>query len=280
VVIEMTKTQSVLFAAAVALVVAVGARSAGQTPTTTAGVAAAPGKASVRRQASTGARGGGPAASRPRVPPAPTEAAFQAVTHALLNDTCGECHNNIQLEAGLDLTRSFTVESLTRDRDLWELVLAKLKAREMPPPDVVRPDQQVDALAKFLEHEFDRADAAAAPDPGHVVAHRLNRTEYTNTIRDLLAIEFRADKDFPTDDSGDGFDNIGDVLTVSPVLMEKYLSAASRCPSPSKSSTACGSRTCGGWIRATSRRLIASISTPITRCASDCRATARKTPNR
>jgi hypothetical protein len=224
----MTKTQSVLFAAAVALVVAVGARSAGQTPTTTAGVAAAPGKASVRRQASTGARGGGPAASRPRVPPAPTEAAFQAVTHALLNDTCGECHNNIQLEAGLDLTRSFTVESLTRDRDLWELVLAKLKAREMPPPDVVRPDQQVDALAKFLEHEFDRADAAAAPDPGHVVAHRLNRTEYTNTIRDLLAIEFRADKDFPTDDSGDGFDNIGDVLTVSPVLMEKYLSAASR----------------------------------------------------
>ena len=66
------------------------------------------------------------------------------------------------------------------------------------------------------------------PDPGRVTARRLNRAEYTNTIRDLLAIEFRADKNFPTDDSGEGFDNIGDVLTVSPVLMEKYLSAAGR----------------------------------------------------
>src|SRR5207237_4315228 len=95
-------------------------------------------------------------------------------------------------------------------------------------PGVVRPEEQIDALPKFLEREFDRADAAAPQDPGHIVAHRLNRTEYTNTIRDLLAIEFRADKNFPTDDSGDGFDNIGDVLTVSPVLMEKYLSAAGR----------------------------------------------------
>ena len=66
------------------------------------------------------------------------------------------------------------------------------------------------------------------PDPGRVTARRLNRAEYTNTIRDLLAIDFRADKNFPTDDSGDGFDNIGDILTVSPVLMEKYLSAAGR----------------------------------------------------
>ena len=81
---------------------------------------------------------------------------------------------------------------------------------------------------KFLETEFARADAAMKPDPGRVTARRLNRAEYTNTIRDLLAIEFRADKNFPTDDSGDGFDNIGDVLTVSPVLMEKYLSAAGR----------------------------------------------------
>ena len=81
---------------------------------------------------------------------------------------------------------------------------------------------------KFLDTEFDRADAAMKPDPGRVTARRLNRAEYTNTIRDLLAIEFRADKNFPTDDSGDGFDNIGDVLTVSPVLMDKYLSAAAR----------------------------------------------------
>ena len=68
----------------------------------------------------------------------------------------------------------------------------------------------------------------SSPIPGRVTARRLNRAEYTNTIRDLLAIEFRADKNFPTDDSGEGFDNIGDVLTVSPVLMDKYLSAAAR----------------------------------------------------
>ncbi len=66
------------------------------------------------------------------------------------------------------------------------------------------------------------------PDPGRVTARRLNRAEYTNTIRDLLAVDFRADRNFPTDDSGEGFDNIGDVLTVSPMLMEKYLSAAGR----------------------------------------------------
>ena len=81
------------------------------------------------------------------------------------------------------------------------------------------------------------------PDPGRVTARRLNRAEYTNTIRDLLAVDFRADKNFPTDDSGEGFDNIGDILTVSPVLMEKYLSRRrpdrrarrsprSRCPKP------------------------------------------------
>ncbi len=83
-------------------------------------------------------------------------------------------------------------------------------------------------LVKFLDSEFARADASMKPDPGRVTARRLNRAEYTNTIRDLLAIEFRADRNFPTDDSGEGFDNIADVLTVSPVLMEKYLSAAGR----------------------------------------------------
>ena len=66
------------------------------------------------------------------------------------------------------------------------------------------------------------------PDPGRVTARRLNRSEYSNTIRDLLGVDFRAEKDFPTDDSGHGFDNIGDVLTISPVLMEKYMAAAER----------------------------------------------------
>src|SRR5690606_356712 len=78
----------------------------------------------------------------------------------------------------------------------------------------------------FLEAEFERVDALTPPDPGHVVARRLNRAEYSNTIRDLLAIDFRADRRFPTDDSGEGFDNLGEILTVSPVLMEAYMDAA------------------------------------------------------
>ena len=90
----------------------------------------------------------------------------------------------------------------------------------MPPEDVLRPEAEINNLVKFLETEFARADALMKPDPGRVTARRLNRAESTNTIRDLLAIEFRADKNFPTDDSGDGFDNIGDVLTLPPLLME------------------------------------------------------------
>jgi hypothetical protein len=97
----------------------------------------------------------------------------------------------------------------------------------MPPKGIPRPPQEkVTAFTNFVHGEFDKADALMKPDPGRVTAHRLNRNEYKNTIRDLLAVDFRADKDFPTDDSGYGFDNIGDILTISPVLMEKYMNAA------------------------------------------------------
>jgi hypothetical protein len=94
-----------------------------------------------------------------------------------------------------------------------------------------RPQAQIDALVKYVQGEFDKADRNVKPDPGRVTAHRLNRNEYANTIRDLLDVEFRAQKDFPTDDSGEGFDNIGDILTISPVLMEKYMAAAERIAS-------------------------------------------------
>jgi hypothetical protein len=73
---------------------------------------------------------------------------------------------------------------------------------------------------------FDRADAAAKPNAGRVTIRRLNRTEYNNTIRDLLGVDFKPADDFPADDVGYGFDNIGDVLSVSPLLLEKYLAAA------------------------------------------------------
>ncbi len=93
----------------------------------------------------------------------------------------------------------------------------------MPPAGVRKPPAaQMEALTGFVQNEFDREDKDARPDPGRVVTHRLNRSEYSNTIRDLLGVDFRANEEFPADDSGFGFDNIGEVLTVSPTLMQKY----------------------------------------------------------
>jgi hypothetical protein len=120
--------------------------------------------------------------------------------------------------------------SLTQNREGWDVILHKLRAGEMPPKGVPVPPN-MDEVIKFLSDEFDRVDRATKPDPGRVTARRLNRAEYTNTVRDLLAVDFRAQSTFPTDDLGNGFDNIGDVLTISPVLMEKYLAAAQRIAS-------------------------------------------------
>src|SRR4026209_2242338 len=99
----------------------------------------------------------------------------------------------------------------------------------MPPEGLPRlASAQIETFVKFVQDAFEKADRNVKPDPGRVTARRLNRNEYSNTIRDLLGVDFRAEKYFPTDDSGDGFDNIGEILTVSPVLMEKYLNEAER----------------------------------------------------
>ena len=122
-----------------------------------------------------------------------------------------------------------TPASLTENREGWERIIQKIRSGEMPPKGIPKPPAaQTDALIKYVQGEFEKADSKIKPDPGRVTARRLNRNEYSNTIRDLLAVDFHAEKDFPTDDSGYGFDNIGDILTISPVLMEKYVSAAER----------------------------------------------------
>jgi mono/diheme cytochrome c family protein len=208
--------------ASTALVLAVTIRSAEQTPSPSS-KQAAPAPAAGRPAAEPR-----PAAPRAATPRPPSHATFAAATKVLFEETCSECHNSTDLAGGFDVGLYTSVDSLAADRDRWDLVLRKLKSQEMPPEDVPRPEQEINTLVKFLEGEFARADAAMRPDPGRVTARRLNRAEYTNTIRDLLAIEFRADRNFPTDDSGEGFDNLGEILTVSPVLMEKYLSAAGR----------------------------------------------------
>jgi len=150
---------------------------------------------------------------------------FEKTVQPILVKTCSACHNARLNSGGLDVTPFLKPSSLTEQREGWQTILGKLKAGEMPPAGVPRPPQ-LDAAIAYLEGQFDLADRKVKPDPGRVTAHRLNRAEYSATIRDLLAVEFHAEQSFPTDDLGSGFDNSGDVLTISPVLMEKYLAAA------------------------------------------------------
>jgi mono/diheme cytochrome c family protein len=154
---------------------------------------------------------------------------FAATVRPVLTGTCAQCHNSRMLAGGMSVEAMASPESLVQQRELWEKVLRRLRAGDMPPAGAPRPAQaQLDAMTGYIERAFDRADAAIPQDPGRITARRLNRSEYANTIRDLLGVQFRAEKYFPADDSGDGFDNIGDVLTVSPLLTERYLAAADR----------------------------------------------------
>ncbi len=154
---------------------------------------------------------------------------FDRVVRPVLTRTCATCHNAQLLAGGMNVAEFAAPESLTSNRDAWERILRRLHAGDMPPSGAARPPaSDLAAMIEFIERAFERADAAAKPDPGRMTAHRLNRNEYTNTIRDLLGVYFRADKYFPADDSGDGFDNMADALTVSPLLMERYFAAAER----------------------------------------------------
>jgi mono/diheme cytochrome c family protein len=175
-------------------------------------------------------------AARKPVPPTKTAtrsaATFETAVSPILSKTCRQCHNDRLTSGDLNLVPLLEPSSLTEERDQWETILDKLRAGEMPPPGVRRPPQaDLDALVAYVEGEFEKADRRVPPDPGRVTARRLNRSEYSHTVRDLLGVDFRAEKDFPTDDSSHGFDTIGNVLSVSPVLMEKYLSAAERIAS-------------------------------------------------
>jgi hypothetical protein len=154
---------------------------------------------------------------------------FEKSIQPFFSETCYMCHNAELKSGGLDLELFKSAESITENRETWEHVLQKLQSGEMPPKGAPRPDEaSLKAAIRWLEDQFARADRLAKPDPGRVTARRLNRAEYNNTVRDLLGVDLRPADDFPQDDSGYGFDNIGDVLSLSPVLMEKYLAAAEK----------------------------------------------------
>ena len=147
----------------------------------------------------------------------------------MFSDYCVVCHNDMRVTGGLSLEH-VDLSRLAVDADeteVWENIARKLRTRAMPPPGRQRPSEsQYEAVAARVETEIDAA-AEAAPNPGRRPAvHRLNRAEYTNTIRDLFALQVDGSVLLPADDSGYGFDNIADVLSVSPMLTERYLSAA------------------------------------------------------
>ena len=146
---------------------------------------------------------------------------------AVINQYCVTCHNEKLKTAGLVLS-TLDVGNVPEGGAVWEKVIRKLRTRAMPPAKMPRPDEATyESFAAYLEAELDGA-AAAKPNPGRPLVHRLNRAEYANAVRDLLAMEIDGAALLPPDDSGYGFDNIGDVLTVSPLLLERYLSAAEK----------------------------------------------------
>jgi hypothetical protein len=154
---------------------------------------------------------------------------FQQTVLPVLSKNCLGCHSDRIHSGGLSLEVFRSDLSLaTQKHDVWVKVLDKVKAGTMPPrPAAPLAPQDVAAVTGWIERTIGASsDAGSAGDPGRVTARRLNRAEYNNTIRDLLGVTLRPADEFPVDDSGYGFDNIGDVLSLSPMLMEKYMSAA------------------------------------------------------
>src|SRR3954451_18460955 len=154
---------------------------------------------------------------------------FDTIVKPFLAKNCFSCHGLEKHKRDLNFESISSVATLIDDRDRWDEVVLKLRQREMPPDDEPQPPEHLrQAVAGWLARELARIDRVTPPDPGRVTARRLNRAEYNNTVRDLLGVDVRPADDFPQDDSGYGFDNIGDVLSLSPALMEKYMSAAEK----------------------------------------------------
>ncbi len=156
---------------------------------------------------------------------------FQTQVAPFVKKHCVECHGEKDPEGGIALHNFDSEKSVQKARKVWEKVLPMLQIEAMPPVEEGRERPTHDdylAVASWLEDKLFNIDCKLDRDPGRVTVRRLNRAEYNNTVRDLLGVDFEPAKDFPSDDVGYGFDNIGDVLSVSPLLMEKYLDAAEK----------------------------------------------------
>jgi hypothetical protein len=155
---------------------------------------------------------------------------FETSVRPLLEKYCFECHGaKEKKKADVDFSHFKTEEDLARDPALWLNALTQLKSFAMPPEKASQPtDSERQFLSGWIDQAMDSLDARAPKNPGRTPLHRLNRVEYNNTIRDLIGLDLHPADDFPLDDTAHGFDNVAEALTLSPLLLDKYLEAAEK----------------------------------------------------
>ena len=156
--------------------------------------------------------------------------AFDQQIVPLLKSYCADCHTGKKPEGKFSISGLHEAQARDNARTTWAKMLRKVRANEMPPKDADEQPKPAEReqLITWFTAQIKHIDATTPLDPGRVTMRRLNRAEYNNTIRDLVGVDFKPADDFPLDDVGYGFDNIGDVLWLPPILLEKYLSAAER----------------------------------------------------
>jgi hypothetical protein len=165
--------------------------------------------------------------ARVHAAPVPAKLTFAKDIAPLVNRYCVKCHGGAKPKARIALDKFTDDASVLKFRSTWEHVADNLRSGDMPPPGKPRPTAaELETINTWLDSIVFQTDCNGKRDPGRVTIRRLNRAEYNNTIRDLVGIKFQPANDFPQDDVGYGFDNIGDVLSLPPLLMEKYVAAA------------------------------------------------------
>jgi hypothetical protein len=170
------------------------------------------------------------APARPPRDDKPAESArpvYERDVAPLVQKYCLRCHSGAKPKGGVSLDRDKDDAAVLKNRATWEKAGDNLRSGDMPPAGAKKPTAaELEQINRWLDAVVFKSDCTLARDPGRVTLRRLNRAEYNNTIRDLVGIDYQPAKDFPADDVGYGFDNIGDVLSLPPLLMEKYLAAA------------------------------------------------------
>src|SRR5690606_16146165 len=153
---------------------------------------------------------------------------FTKAVEPLLTQYCSDCHSAETADGNaISFATFLEVPDFVKDREFWEKATLRLHTSEMPPPDAEQPSlEDRAAIVKWLREELEMYSCNGPRDPGPAVLRRLNRTQYRNTIRDWLGVEFDVESVFPPDDLAHGFDNSGDALALTTLQVEKYLTAA------------------------------------------------------